>query len=156
MIEELEGRLVLLGSGYLVLSVPNAIVLGAYRALSSPGLMLPFYDGKLNAHCTVLSPAEVEQIGGPEKITERGKSFKYRLGTVQSRALNKDYAKVYYFTVTSPELSLLRRTYGLSSEPDFPFHITVAYRKPSVLYTNSVTKVAMRGGQYVEAWQPSS
>lgn len=151
MIEELEGRLVLLRSGYVALTVPNSIVLGAYQALSSPGLMLPYYDGKLNAHITVMRPEDVASIGGSEKITERGKAFKYRLGGLASGGPinNKsEFAKFYFFQVTSPQLAQLRRTYGLSGEPEVPFHITVAYRKPSVLYTNSVTKVAMRGPIY--------
>ena len=64
----LSGVLYLSASGWLLLSVPNALVRGAFSALNEPGVELPLRDGKLNAHITVFRPEEIEQVGGQEKF----------------------------------------------------------------------------------------
>jgi len=144
----LSGQLYASNSGWILLSVPNALVRGAFDALSEPGIELPLDSGgRLNAHISVMRAEEVEKIGGISKITERGHHFKYNVGALQAvKPLGWDgMSKVWFLSVTSPELCQLRRTYGLSSLPmrgdiELPFHITVARRAVNVLGSNDVSK----------------
>lgn len=148
----LSGRLYLSKSNWLLLSVPNALVRGVYDALSAPGAELPLAgtmnvpnvkEDLLNAHISVMTAEEVEQVGA-DKINERGHMFSYTLGSM-TEITPKNTAgvsKVWAVQITSPSLSALRRSYGLSSMPkgDQPFHITVAVRRTGVLQNNAVSK----------------
>lgn len=143
----LAGTLQLSASGWLLLNVPNALVQGVFSAMQEPGLELPpsDSDGRLNAHISVMSKKEVAAIG-PDKISERGKQFRYTLGRFY--AVNPDgwldFDVVYMIRIHSPELQALRRSYGLSSLPGNgrkEFHITCAVRRRGVLGRNEKTKV---------------
>lgn len=144
----LAGRLEASKSGWLLLSVPNPIIQGLFAALDVPGAELPYHsDGRLNAHVSVMRPEELERIGGLDKISERGKRFKFQLGPVQEVTPTTwaEMSRVWFVKVHSPELEALRRSYGLSSRPNnnnYDFHITFAVRKKHVLRTNSVTKTS--------------
>lgn len=144
----LVGTLYLSRSGWLLLSVPNAVVRGLFDALHEPGTELPSNSsGNLEAHISVMTPADVEQAGGADKISERGHQFRYQLGavkTVRPRGQSK-FSAVWFVAVKSSELEQLRKSYGLSATPyggDHEFHITFAYRKLRVLQNNDVTKAA--------------
>jgi hypothetical protein len=148
----LSGRLYLSKSNWLLLSVPNALVRGVYDALSVPGAELPLAgtmnvpnvkEDLLNAHISVMTAEEVEQVGA-DKINERGHMFSYTLGAM-TEITPKNTAgvsKVWAIQITSPSLSALRRSYGLPSMPkgDQPFHITVAVRRTGVLLNNQISK----------------
>lgn len=143
----LAGRLYLSQSGYLLMNVPNALVRGVFSAMSEPGVELPPAgpDGNLNAHVTVMSPAEVQTAGGPDAITERGKQYTYTLGRIYAVEPEgwPEMAKVWYVKVHSPELQELRRSYGLSSLPSdgkHDFHVSVAVRRKRVLGRNDTAK----------------
>jgi 8-oxo-dGTP pyrophosphatase MutT (NUDIX family)/GNAT superfamily N-acetyltransferase len=148
---QLAGRLYAAKSGWLLLSVPNALVRGVFDAITAPGVELPLAGAMnvpnvdkdlLNAHISVMTAAEVEKIGA-DNITERGQSFSYTLGSVREvSAKNIDgVSKLWLIEVASPGLSALRKSYGLSALPkDQPFHITVAIRRTKVLGNNSVSK----------------
>jgi len=140
----LAGRLVGSKSGWLMLEVPNALVRGAFDALHEPGAELP---PDLDAHISVIRPEELEQLGGLDKVTERGHFYKYQLGPVQS--VNPqgwpEYSKCWFIRIRSPELEKLRKSYGLTAKPknnEHDFHITVAVRKTTVLQPNEVSKAA--------------
>jgi 8-oxo-dGTP pyrophosphatase MutT (NUDIX family) len=148
----LSGRLYLAKSGWLLLSVPNALVRGVYDAMSVPGAELPRaglmnvpnVDGELlNAHISVMNADEVAAIGA-DKITERGHSFGYSLGPLKELDVRNvaGISKVWAITITSPALADLRKSYGLSPLPkgDQPFHITVAVRRKGVLQDNGIAK----------------
>lgn len=148
----LSGRLYLAKSGWLLLSVPNALVRGVFDAMSHAGAELPLAGTMnvpnvdkelLNAHISVLTADEVASIGA-NRINERGHSFKYALGPIKELTPNNidGVSKVWAIQVSSPELSALRKSYGLSALPngDHPFHITVAVRKRNVLRDNAVSK----------------
>src|SRR3954471_22753330 len=79
----LSGRLYLSKSGWILLDVPNSLVRGAFDALHEAGAELPLKDGRLNSHISVMRPEEVEKIGGPDSIHERGHQFKYSLGQLK-------------------------------------------------------------------------
>lgn len=149
----LTGRLYLAKSGWLLLSVPNALVRGVYDAMSAPGAELPLPgvlnvpDVKpdvLNAHISVMTADEVKKVG-VDNINERGHMFGYALGTLQEiTPRNIDgVSKVWAIQVSAPALSALRKSYGLSALPNgHPFHITVAVRRKNVLQANGVRKAA--------------
>lgn len=144
----LKGTLYLSQSGYVLLSVPNAMIRGIYAALHEPGAILPpSPDGPgINAHVTVFSPDEIKQIGGADKINERGKQFAYTTGRFKTLEPGDSWPgveRVWFVQVHSPELQELRRSYGLSGLPkegQRPFHITVAVRRRGVLARNEKSK----------------
>lgn len=144
----LSGRLVASSSGWLLLEVPNSLVRGVFDALDAPGAELPTkHTGALNAHISVARPEEIKQLGGIEKITERGLRFKYQLGPLQevTPAGWKGVSKCWFIRVKSPELEKLRKSYGLSAKPNndkFDFHITAGIRKAKVLQANPISKAA--------------
>ena len=141
----LAGRLYLSKSGWLLLSVPNAFLRGCFNALSAPGAELPRHDdGSLNAHISVMHSTEVESIG-PDKLSERGKLFRYTLG--KTREVNPKgwdgVERCWFVEAHSPELEKLRKSYGLSALPNdgkHKFHITFAVRKKNVLRNNETKK----------------
>lgn len=143
----LSGRLYKSSSGWILLTVPNALVRGVFEAMTEPGIELPPSgdDNTLNAHISVMRPEELEAIGGPDKVTERGKQFTYTLGRIYS-VEPKTWAemqKVWYIKVHSPALQQLRRSYGLTSLPNegkFDFHITTAVLRKNVLGRNARAK----------------
>lgn len=148
----LAGRLYFSRSGWLLMSVPNALGRGAFDALDEAGAELPVSEssGLYNAHVSVMRPEEVEQIGGADKITERGHSYRYTLGAVKEVEPKTwgGVSKVWYIEVESPDLKELRRSYGLTPLPhdnEFEFHVTFAIRKTRVLQGNEVSKAAAWG-----------
>ena len=140
----LSGELYGSSKGALLLSVPNALVRGAFSAIDENGLVLP-NQGKFNAHIVVMTPEEVSKTGGLSKITERGKHFHYNLGPLHEGPVTNsfDFSKVWFLSVNSPELAQLRKTYGLDSGPGkHGFNIVVALRKLGVLGRNEISKLA--------------
>lgn len=149
----LAGRLYLSQSGWLLLSVPNALGRGAFDALDEHGAQLPTRDtddpaAVFNAHITVMSPADIAQLGGPDKITERGHMFRYTLGPVKEITPTtwNGVSRCWAIECYSPELKALRKSYGLSplpgSQGDHEFHITFAIRRKKVLQPGEVSKAA--------------
>jgi hypothetical protein len=147
----LTGRLYLSNSGWLMLSVPNALVRGVYDAMSEPGIELPTAaawsvgDKKelLNAHISVMTADEVQQVGS-DNINERGHMFGYTLSGLKeiTPRSNTPISKIWAIQVTAPNLAALRKSYGLSALPnnDEQFHITVAVRKRGILLDNGKAK----------------
>lgn len=150
----LVGRLYVAKSGWLLLSVPNALVRGVFDAMSVPGAELPLAgvmnvpnveSDVLNAHISVMNADEVNKIG-IDKINERGHMFAYRLGSMKEIDVKnvEGVSKVWAIHVASPGLAALRKSYGLTPLPngDHDFHITVAVRRKKVLQDNNVRKAA--------------
>jgi hypothetical protein len=135
-------------SGWLLLHVPNDIVRGAFAALNEPGVELPYYEGRLDAHISVMSPEDIATVeGGADAITERGRDFSYTLGPVRSAVPGgwPGVSRVWFVEVRSPSLKKLRKSYGLTALPhdgEYQFHITVAVRKKGVLSNSPASKAA--------------
>jgi hypothetical protein len=148
----LSGELYASKSGWILLAVPNALVRGAFDALNESGLELPLNsEGKLNSHISVMRPEELAEIGGVDKITERGHHFHYTLGPVQECNPGgwDEMSKVWFIKVNSLELQDLRKSYGLSPRPkngEYDFHITIAVRRKNILRNNNVAKTANQEG----------
>lgn len=142
----LSGMLYVSKTGWGLVTVPNALVRGVFSALDETGIELPLHDGQLEAHITVFSKEDIDALGGPDKITERGKRFHYRLGglnTVDPEGW-PEMSKAWLLRIHSPELQALRRSYGLSSLPKdgkHDFHVTVAVRRRGVLGRNEKSKL---------------
>lgn len=142
----LVGTLYLASTGWLLLSVPNAMVLGMFKAMDEPGIELPpGPGGKLNAHISVMRPDELALIGGGDVVKERGKQFAYTLGRLYATDPEgwPKMSRVWYVRVHSPALQELRRSYGLSSLPSdgkYDFHFSVAVRRRGVLGRNDTSK----------------
>jgi hypothetical protein len=147
----LAGRLYVAKSGWLLLSVPNALVRGIYAALTATGaelpragaLNVPHVDGEvLNAHISVMTADEVAKIGA-DKINERGRMFGYTLGQLKELTPRnvEGVSKLWVLQVTAPDLAALRKSYGLAGQlNEQPFHITVALRRKGVLQENNVSR----------------
>lgn len=142
----LSGLLQATRGNYLIVAVPTGLVRGVFDALHLPGLSLPSaIDGEsLRAGIVVMTPAELERVGGIAKINERGRVYPYSLGELQEVAA-KDWpgvAACWHLRVRSPELGELRRTYGLPTkvEGESDFSIVVACRKTGVLVANATSK----------------
>jgi len=157
----LAGRLYLSKSGWILLSVPNALARGAFEALYEPGAELPVDDeGVFNAHVSVLRPEEIERIpGGADAITERGKVFRYTLGPVRSVVPHgwAEMSRCWFIEVNSPELEKFRKSYGLSALPkdgEFRFHCTFAVRRKGVLRENEVSKAGVPDREDADTAEP--
>jgi hypothetical protein len=139
------GELYLSQSGWLLLSVPNALGQGYFKALHEPGVELPTgEEGRYNAHISVATSEEVSKIGA-SNITERGKHFAYTLKGVRKVEPEgwNDVKTCWFVEVDSPALEKLRRSYGLSALPKdgkHKFHITFAILRRRVLGANDVSK----------------
>jgi hypothetical protein len=116
--------------------------------MNVPGAELPLdEDGTLNAHVTVLRPEDIEQIGGADRISERGNEYGWQLGQIHEVEPFgwPEMEKVWFVRVESPELEKLRKSYGLSALPtkngvELPFHATVGRRRRGVLRENDIRK----------------
>lgn len=147
----LKGTLYLSQSGWLLLSVPNSLIQGAFDALHELGAEPPAGregGGPYKAHVSVLRAEEVEVLGA-DNVSERGHTFSYTLGPLKVVDLpeDPDYARVWFIEVQSPELQKLRKSYGLEALPakkgvPMPFHITVAYQRRKVLRAGPTSKLA--------------
>lgn len=152
----LSGKLYLSRSGWLLLSVPNAIGRGAFDALNEPGTEIP--GDPYNAHISVMTPEDILKIGGPDKISERGHEMTYTTGPVRTVVPDgqRDLSRVWFIEVNSPALETLRKSYGLSATPrdgQYAFHITFAVRRKHVLFANPITKAASLVHDYAH-WSP--
>jgi len=141
----LAGTLYSSSSGWLMLSVPNAIGRGLFDALDELGVELPTKDGGYNAHISVMTDVELASIGGPGKVSERGHRFRYTTGPLQvvEPAGWKEMSKVWFVQIKSPELEKLRKSYGLPALPrgDQHFHVSVAVKRKKVLQNSDIAKV---------------
>ena len=149
----MEGELYLSKTGWLMVRVPHSLVRGVFSTINEQGIELPTNpSGKLEAHISVMRPEELEQIGGPERITERGKAFSYTLGPLRTIAKPADtsLSRVWYVEVKSPDIQALRRSYGLSSNGKFDLHITAAVRRKNVLTDNATTKSPKKSNPFLD------
>lgn len=142
----LSGLLQATKSNHLILGVPTALVRGVFDAMDEPGVSLPnaVDGGALRAGIVVMTPDELETVGGPSQISERGKQFKYTLGSLIEQPARgwPGVSVCWHLKVQSPELTKLRRSYGLPSKVsgNSDFSIVVACRKVGVLAANATSK----------------
>src|SRR4051812_42591276 len=83
----LAGKFYVSQSGWGLLTVPNALLHGVFDAMDESGIEKPTKDTNdptalVNAHISVMTADEVEQIG-VDRLSERGHAFKYNLGQLK-------------------------------------------------------------------------
>jgi len=156
---KMTGLLQVTSSGYLIIGVPTALVRGIFDAMHEPGISLPnaVDEGALRAGIVVMTPAELEQAGGSDYISERGKNFTYYLGGLkETQAIGwPGVSTCWHMKIKSPDLGKLRRSYGLPTkvEGDSDFSIVVAVRKTGVLAGNAASKVMkQKDSQKLPSW----
>jgi hypothetical protein len=141
------GTLQATSTGHLMLSVPSSLVQGLHGALDAPGVSLPHAPGGAPARVgiVVMTPAELSRIGGPNVVTERGRTFRYSLGSIEeSPAVGwPGVSTCWHIRVVSPELAQLRKTYGLHPklESVSDFSIVIGCRRTGVLTRSGVSKL---------------
>jgi hypothetical protein len=145
-------------AGYLIIAVPTALVRGVFDAMHEPGISLPgaIDGGALRAGIVVMTPDEVQQVGGADKISERGRSYTYHLGELEEASAVgwPGVSACWHLRVRSPELGALRRSYGLPTQVagESDFSIVVACRKTGVLASNATSKVTSQSDQSLPGW----
>lgn len=143
---ELGGLLQVVSTNHLVVSVPTAFVRGLFSMIDEPGLSLPYTlgDGFVKPCIVVMTPEEVEKIGGASVIRERGRTYSFRLGALRQHNSTgiKGISSCWAVDVVSSSLVALRRSYGLDSKlaGRYGFSILVACRKAGVLRNNEVSR----------------
>lgn len=156
---QFRGILHLTKSGHLLLSVPAALVRGLYDSLADPGLSLPKVDdgNGVRSGIVVMSPEEVEEIGGGGVITERGKTFRFGFGDFFITPAKNwpGVSSCYHWHVRSPELAELRRSYGLPSKIKdmYDFSLIVACKKTGVLSAAPVSKVEKTSEEHFPVYE---
>ena len=137
----MAGKLQLANTGWLVVQVPASVVRGAFDAIHEEGLELPPQYA-----IPVMSPQELKDIGGANKVTERGHAIPYTFGPTRSYDPSKTgVSKIWYIQIYSPRLKRLRNSYGLT--PFLPnthsYQLPIAIRKTGAITTDTtVTKVS--------------
>lgn len=160
----MQGKLYASSSGWILLSVPNSLVRGVFDTLAEPGIELPPSGpsgDRLDAHISVIRKDELDSIGGPDKITERGHTYHYTLGPLRTVVPEgwSEMSKCWMLEVNSPELEKLRKGYGLAALPNnnkFKFHITCAVRRKHVLKPNEISKGAEASAVLQSPIKPSA
>jgi hypothetical protein len=136
-------------TGRLLLRVPSALVGGVFASMQEPGWQL--YADKDRPHVVVMSKQELDKIGGPDVVTERGFHYGYRIEHPQIVRLDdmERVSRACVLPVHGPELRQLRRSYGLSDQPQSdraPFHVVVGVRQRNVFAAgDGVTKTTDPG-----------
>ena len=144
---QFSGVLQATSTGHLMLSVPMSLVRGLHDALDAPGVSLPHSPGAglARAGIVVMTPGELTKIGGPAAVTERGRSFRYTLGSIRETPTSgwPGVSSCWHVEVRSPELAQLRKTYGLHPKLEglSGFSIIVGCRRTGVLSSKPVSKV---------------
>lgn len=154
----MSGLLQATKTGHLIVGVPTSLVRGIFDAMDEPGISLPASvdGGALRAGIVVMTPEELESVGGPNEITERGKQYTYHLGDLQEVPARNwpGVSACWHLRIKAPELGKLRRTYGLPTkvEGDSDFSIVVACRKTGVLASNATSKSIEQESQTLPDW----
>ncbi len=122
----------------LIVAIPNAFVNGLFKQLGEHGIEPVKEGGRIE----VMSPDEVQAIGGADKISERGKQYTYTLGRfIVTEPDLPGVSHLWFMRVHSPDLQTLRKSYGLSSLPsNADLRICVAIRRRGVLGRNETSK----------------
>lgn len=141
-VHALSGRLQAGPNGGIELTVPASLIKGVFDALHEPGAEFVVRNNRTEAAIKVMTKTEVDKIGGPNKITERGHSYNYTLGPIVELPANGEYEKLWAISIDSQNLGDIRKSYGLETSPQLGFYIPVGIKKKNVTKENEVSKLA--------------
>ena len=140
-VHALSGRLQAGPNGGIELTVPASLIKGVFDALHEPGAEFVVRNNRTEAAIKVMTKAEVDKIGGPDKVTERGHAYNYTLGPIVELPANGEYEKLWAISIESDNLEDIRRSYGLETSPQLGFYIPVGCKKKNVTGENNVSKL---------------
>lgn len=106
--------------------------------IPEPGVEPPSTFGRYKV--LVMTPDELDSIGGPDVVEERGRHFDFRLGPVEVvKNLYPGWQKAWVLRIYSESLKRLRNSYGLPSLPDSVrgFFAVVGVQRKGVLSPRS-------------------
>lgn len=134
---------------YVTLSVPESLVKSIYKCIKEDDPDIE--DGPDDAHISVITTDELEEIGGVDKIDDKDfKTYRYELMSIESCDPEgwDEMDKVWFVQVKSRELEQLRTKYDLTTLPneDHEFHITVGVRKKKAKAAQLVQEKTMLKG----------
>lgn len=141
-VDALSGRLQAGPNGGIELTVPASLIKGVFDALHEPGAEFVVRNNRTESAIKVMTKAEVDKLGGQDKVTERGHSYNYTLGPIVELPASGAYDKLWAISVSSANLEDIRRSYGLETSPQLGFYIPVGIKKKNVTEENKVSKLA--------------
>ena len=112
-------------NGFVYLDVDNAFIQKVIPGIALPGKISPIKNGSkgMGAHISVITEQEVKRLGAPQ-VSEVGKIFSFHV--IEVRSFIVQGTKLWALIVEAPELTSLRRIYGLEPElKGHAFHITL-------------------------------
>lgn len=147
-----SGKLQVDSLGDLVLDVPSALLRGCLAAIKEPGVELYLGDN-WKSRIVVIHKPELDKLGGPRVITERGKDFDYRIGlsSTGTCSCHGPVVKVWQLDITAPDLVKLRQSYGLVGEPEGGFRAIFGMRKPGLFRDGAGVKKTIISEKGIEA-----
>lgn len=118
--------------GFVYLDIQDEDLKSLYAAFKQAKMELPpyFSPGMAGAHVSVILGNEAR--AGGIKVAEVGQKFTFRIAEVISlKPESSSLSKVWFLTLTSPEMDVLRVRYGLTPRihGDHDFHLTFAIEK---------------------------
>ena len=140
-VHALSGRLQAGPNGGIELTVPSSLIKGVFDALHEPGAEFVVRNNRTEAAIKVMTKAEVDKIGGQDKVTERGHSYNYTLGPIVELPAYSGYDKLWAISIDSNDLKEIRHSYGLETSPQLGFYIPVGIKKKNVTKENEVSKL---------------
>ena len=123
-------------NGFTYLDIPDEYVHSLFKLCDDAGVELPPYfgEGLAGAHVSAILGDEISAAGSP-KISEIGRKFDFRIVNWDSLkpAGWNGVDKVYFLTLSCPELESVRSTYGFSPKihHDHDFHLTFGIHRES-------------------------
>jgi 8-oxo-dGTP pyrophosphatase MutT (NUDIX family) len=141
-VHALSGRLQAGPNGGIELTVPASLIKGVFDALHEPGAEFVVRNNRTESAIKVMTKAEVEKLGGQDKVTERGHSYNYTLGPIVELPASGGYEKLWAISIDSDDLKAIRGSYGLETSPQLGFYIPVGIKKNNVTKDNGVSKLA--------------
>ncbi|MCH9811825.1 hypothetical protein K0U07_03565 [bacterium] len=138
----LAGTLKETDQGYLYLDIANEYITSIIPFFEDPSVDLPpYYEGTFRdgAHISIATPEEEKKLFSPLPI---GEAFSFSItGCFRAKLLfDIENKYVWYFTISSEELTSLRTSVGLSPLPNGEsFYITLAYKKTFLSLNDLIT-----------------
>lgn len=128
--------------GFIYLDVANEYITSIMPFFNDPAVDLPpFFHGEFQdgAHIAIATPEEEKKLFSPLPIGE-ALSFSVTGCFRATITYDIDNKYIWYLTVSSDELSDLRKSIGLSSLPNGEsFYITLAYKKTFLSLNDLIT-----------------
>ncbi len=137
---KLSGTLKQDKQGFVYVDVDNDYICKLTGLIEDPGFVQPDYfqgEYRYGAHVSVIYAAEAARYK-MGKLEEAGRTVHFHVCRCEIVATERDPAidSYYFLIIESPELSEIRRKYGLP-QPKYPFHITIGVKYADLEYQDA-------------------